>query len=193
MKVHLFRHGEVRARGCIGQRDVPLTPRGWRQSHALARRYRRDGRGRVVYSSDLSRCASLAALLGEDVTLTTALREQAFGAWEGRTWDELGPLTDALWADYVRVRPPGGESFGDLYRRVVDWWSTVGHAEEIVIVAHAGSIRALLCAWLRLDPNVAMRLAPAFASRTLVHLDPAGGVLERFGEVCTGGARRVLR
>jgi alpha-ribazole phosphatase len=50
--------------------------------------------------------------------------------------------------DFVNVRVPNGESFVDLYNRVVDFMTNEFQKDTlkpVVIVAHAGVIRSILC------------------------------------------------
>ncbi len=69
--------------------------------------------------------------------------EQAFGDWEGLSWDEIE--AGDFWDDPVVNAPPGGESFASLYARVAG----LIRGEEAsvdrrarVVVSHAGPIRA---------------------------------------------------
>lgn len=190
-RVHLFRHAEVEGgagRYCRGQADVPLSERGRAQSAAAATWYA--ARFPVpdrVWSSDLSRCRDLAGRFGVPVEATPALREQDMGRWDGRTWEEL-TLADpagtlAWWGDYVEARAPGGESFGEVYARVVRWWEGAAPEGRVVLVVHIGVIRALVCHWLGLGPGEGLRWAPGYATHSRVLLAEAGAVIESFGEV----------
>lgn len=195
--VHVLRHGEVAEftrRVVRGQLDVPLSPRGEEESALLAEWFSaNEPRPDVVYTSDLVRCR----VLGEDVARRTGcelvvdarLREQHMGAWEGRTWAEITAeepaAVTAYWADYQRSRPTHGESFADLENRVASWWRDVetAHAgRRIVVATHIGVIRALVCRWLGVPGDQALRFAPATASHTAVTLGDAGAVVAQFGE-----------
>jgi broad specificity phosphatase PhoE len=74
-----------------------------------------------------------------------------FGEWDGRFWNALereDPDRLKRWMEnWITERVPGGESFTLLSERVRNWYAQclANPAEEIVVVAHAGSIRALLC------------------------------------------------
>lgn len=189
-RVHLIRHAETlqgQVRVCRGQVDVGLSEKGIWQSNLFVERYlERYEKPAVLYSSDLSRCRYLAELLGHPV-LSPQLREQNMGDWEGRSWESLS-ISDpeavrAWWADYVQARPTGGESYAELYARVVHWWAplALNAPPTVVIVSHIGVIRAFLCAWLGLSPDQALRWAPPQASLTEVLLADAGAVIERVG------------
>lgn len=189
-RLHLFRHGEVLGAGdrrCRGQADVALSPRGEAQTAAAAAwfRGRHDPPYRVI-SSDLSRCLRLARAIDPDALALPELREQHMGAWDGRTWADLTASdpagTTAYWDDYVHARPPGGESYGDLYTRVTRWWDAQDLDGRVVLVTHIGVIRALFCHWLGLGPAQALRWAPAYGTHSSVLVADAGAVIERFGE-----------
>jgi alpha-ribazole phosphatase len=48
-------------------------------------------------------------------------------------------------SDFVNVCIPGGESYIDLYDRVVEFFEqNINHAEPTAIVAHGGVLRSLL-------------------------------------------------
>lgn len=188
-RVHLFRHAEVigaHERLCRGHADVGLSERGIAQTAAAAARWR--GPYDRIYTSDLRRCTALATQLASEspCDATSALREQHMGAWDGRSWAELTQAdpagTSAYWNDYVRARPPGGESYGEQYARVVAWWNATQPEGNVAIVTHIGCIRALVCDWLGLGPEQALRLAPAYASHSELLLAEAGAVVVRFGE-----------
>lgn len=188
-RLHLFRHAEVLGaseRRCRGQADVPLSEAGRAHSARAAAWFARThGTPDRVLSSDLSRCLDLARAISPAAEPVPAVREQAMGEWDGRTWADLSTAdpagTTAYWADYVGARPPGGESYGDVYARVVRWWEEQELEGDVVLVTHIGVIRALLCHWLGLGPGQALRWAPPYASYSRVLVAEAGAVIERFG------------
>jgi alpha-ribazole phosphatase len=90
----------------------------------------------------------------------TDFGEQDFGAWTGRTWDEVAPLAPGFWNDPVATAPPGGESYAETCRRVVRRIITLSDQRRdgtIVSVAHAGTIRAALALALDLDFAASIR------------------------------------
>ncbi len=175
----LVRHGActgVEPGTILGQRDPPLAPAAWT-----------DWRGRVqpwavalgpvaVVASDLRRCAEPAAALAADAVRTPALREQDFGAWEGRTWAEL-PADAAPLIDPVAGRAPGGESFAEVWARVTALVPVLPPGPALVI-AHAGSLRALAGLLLGLPPLRALDLAWGHGAACRIdRYAPAAGVL----------------
>lgn len=100
-----------------------------------------------ILSSPAQRCRGLAqacASTGEvvnEVALDPRLLEMDFGDWEGRPWAALPRAQFDRWAgDVAGFRPPGGECFDDLVRRVGAVLTELD--EPHLIVTHAGVIRA---------------------------------------------------
>ena len=155
MKLHLVRHGPaLDADGrAMGHADAPLSPEGIEQVARLVTAWPRTPSR--IWSSDLRRARETAERIGQrwDVApaIDARLREMNFGEWDGRFWNALereDPDRLKHWMEsWVTERVPGGESFTLLSERVRDWCARclADPAEEIVVVAHAGSIRALLC------------------------------------------------
>ena len=85
-----------------------------------------------------SRCRAAAPLVASDL-----IREQNFGAWEGRRWDDID--ASEFWQDPANCSAPEGESFADVVNRTAafldDLRALQGHPPAVV-VAHAGPIRA---------------------------------------------------
>lgn len=92
------------------------------------------------------------------------LREQSYGSWERLTPDEArqrDPKRFAAWFSGRRIAPPAGESLSAVRQRVVACVSEVAecHAgQTVVLVAHVGPIKVLLCTALGLPLSGARRL-----------------------------------
>ena len=161
LTIHLMRHGRTEEETpwrYLGQRDVPLSEAG----RAQARRWAEvlaDVDFAGAWCSDLSRCRETAGLVLADrnleATPQAGLREMALGEWDGLSLEEVKRLYpgqyEARGADLAGFRPPGGESFADLAQRA---WTGLEHIQEaagrlgeanILVVAHAGVNRVLLC------------------------------------------------
>ncbi len=154
----LARHGQtddnldpIRAQGF---RDTPLNATGRRQAHELAERVAGLDIA-SLWTSDLSRAAETAAIVGERIGLTPRpdwrLREGNRGAWEGQLFDDIAredPDGYAAWrrggADF---RFPGGESLREHQERVVAALADIRAAGPLpaLAVCHRGSIRAVMC------------------------------------------------
>ena len=99
-----------------------------------------------------------------------------FGEWDGQTWSEI-EQKDATrfrrWMDdWVTVAPPSGESATDLAARAAAWLTETlaasDSAECIIVVSHAGWIRAALMHLLRRDLARMFDIAVEHARATIV-------------------------
>ena len=137
---------------CYGGTDIAAAPGFEREADRLAARLAPADR---IVSSPLRRCTALAdrprrAASRRPLTLDPRWREIDFGAWEGRPWDAIPrPELDAWAADLMHARPHGGESVAMLAARVAEAIAACPAGERIVVVTHAGPIRAALAAWDR--------------------------------------------
>ncbi|WDU81414.1 MULTISPECIES: histidine phosphatase family protein [Lysinibacillus] len=111
-----------------------------------------DANVKKVYGSDLQRCRQTAAHYFPNASYQAeaSLRETNFGAFEGKTYEEL--KMDAhyrAWIDDpIRTPPPQGEAFDDFMKRVVDGFHYIPKNEDsYYLVVHGGVIRALLVAF----------------------------------------------
>jgi broad specificity phosphatase PhoE len=177
--LYLVRHGRtLDAEGrCIGHCDLEMDPAAAAGLAALAESLAVPPR-RVT--SDLSRArATLAALAEGPHTLEPRLREMDFGEWDGRHWAEIQAQDGRRlrrWMDaWVETPAPGGESFAQVAARTAAWLAEVAAepAEDVLAVAHAGSIRALLCGALGLPLERAFRLRVDHGRVSALELGPA--------------------
>ncbi len=163
-RLYLMRHGEVpqgSERRFFGHTDVNMTPEGVRQMQRL-RDMLRGKDIECLYSSDLTRSKKGAEIIGEGVSLRPLvceeLREINIGVWEGLTTKEIMERCPEDFAqrlkDLVDFRVPGGESFRDLEKRVMEKVGevlSVGKGKTVALVAHGGVNRVILCHALKLD------------------------------------------
>jgi alpha-ribazole phosphatase len=139
----------------------------------------------VMVDSGLLRCGQTlgaieaAGLAAAPALIEPDLQEQDFGHWQGRRWAELDavadPLVRAFWQDPAGVAPPGGESFAALIARVQPVIQRLGHqfeGRDIVVIAHAGTIRAALAIALGLAPRAALSFV--IDPLSLTRLDAVG-------------------
>jgi alpha-ribazole phosphatase len=182
----LLRHGRPDEQGLprfLGQTDLPLAETGRRQSVWWRERLGRIEFSRIV-TSDLSRARETAGIIaGADrqrIEPLAALREVYLGEWENRLFSEVRESTPALWnargRDLGGFRPPGGESFDDLQRRVIpvvrNLLATGGG--NILVVAHAGVNRVILCDILGMPLNRMFSLAQDHGCLNLIETHPSG-------------------
>ncbi len=104
--------------------------------------------------------------------------EQDFGAWTGRTWEEIAPLAPHFWDDPISIAPPDGESFAEMCRRVLRRVVVVSNEQRsgaVIGIAHAGTIRAALALALDLDfaASVRFEIDPVSLTRIDAFVGPS--------------------
>jgi broad specificity phosphatase PhoE len=130
----------------------------------------------AVYTSPLARALetaeAVAAAHGLGPIEVADLREIERGDVEGLEFDRYPVQLQAeLLEKPLSVRFPGGETYGELRTRVCRALDVVveRHAgESVLVVAHAGSIRAALAAWLGIADEAIFRLDQRTASVNVV-------------------------
>jgi alpha-ribazole phosphatase len=154
----LIRHAPVDGpRGVIHGPDAPADVSDAAAFAALRARLPKNA---FAVCSPARRTWETAIALGLDPIQEPDFREQDFGAWTGRRHDdlvtELGAAYRDFWKRPASNRPPGGESFVDQIARA-NAGLAVLRAGNVVLVAHSGTIRAVLGIALDLAPDGALR------------------------------------
>lgn len=181
--IDLLRHGEpVGGNRYRGQTDDPLSEKGWAQMRdAVGDRRPWD----VILSSPLSRCRAfaeeLAARHGLPLAFDERLMEIGFGAWEGRTAedlmrDDVGVLT-RFWNDPLNNTPPGAESLACFRDRVGAAWQDMlarHRGRHVLVVCHAGVIRLCVARALEMPLDRLFRIHVPNAGLTRVRVDMNG-------------------
>lgn len=162
-QIDVIRHGEPvggrRYRG-HGVND-PLTEKGWQQMWGAVADC---SDWQHIASSPLSRCLDFAQQLSKKLkigySVDDRLKEVGFGTWEGLTPDEIiANDIDALkqfYKDPIRNRPEGAEPLASFSSRVWDAYEDISRKhvnEKVLIVGHAGVIRAITANILGMDLN----------------------------------------
>ncbi|MDH5528156.1 MAG: histidine phosphatase family protein [Nitrospirota bacterium] len=181
----LIRHGQSEGAGTLsGHSDPPLSAAGHLQAVDASRALERVPLV-AVYSSDLARARDTARAVAAPHTLSeqleSDLRERHFGAWEGMRAAELHAADpDAvtrLWSD-PEFAPPQGEAFAAVVRRVnrARHAITRRHAGfPVVLVTHAGVLRAVLADLLGLSVAASMQLELATGHAVVMQTFADGG------------------
>lgn len=167
----------------IGQLDLPLNAEGIRQAQHLQKVLARTDIG-TVYCSDLCRSRQTAEIAVANRTISIMprqdLREINMGDWEGRTFTDIVRCFPTEFkergADIGYYRVPGGESFADCGKRVHAAFydiiaSTTGN---VLIVAHAGVNRLLLCHILGIPLANLFKIAQDYGCLNVLHSSSAG-------------------
>ncbi len=197
--IYLLRHGQIQTGDqfrLVGQRDLPLTELGQRQA-AWWRRELAGVAWQGVYSSDLSRTRHFAAIVAgvepEQVTALAELREILLGQWEGLSRAELEERFPAQWEERGRniagYRPAGGESFVDVQKRALPALRRIAaaHTGDVLVTAHAGVNRVVLCGLLDIDLNDLFELQQDYACLNLIATSDHGLKVKSMNLPC--GAR----
>lgn len=194
--LYYIRHGETawNAEGRFqGSRDIPLNEKGRKQARAAGEILRelivRDARephhfgyassplGRARTTMDLLRGA--LGLPSDGYAVEPRLREIGWGDWEGLTVPEMeahDPATFAARAkDRWHVTAPRGETYAQVTERVRAWHGET--AGDAVVVAHGGTMRALMVALGIASPHEA---ADARVDQGVVYAF-AGGTMTKYG------------
>lgn len=187
----IARHGETdwnRARRWQGHADRPLSERGRAQAAELAERLR-DFPLDAVYASDLARARdtafAVAALQGLPVTESAPLREVDTGSWTGLTRPEARerfPEAFARWTEHGEPGWEDGESYDELTARVVPAVVAIGDAHpggRVLLVAHAGVVRAVHAHVLGVEPAAYRKLRPVEPNARLSGVCVQAGELTR--------------
>jgi alpha-ribazole phosphatase len=192
----LVRHGDTESNSrerYWGHSDVKLSGAGLEQADKLRDRLATE-KIDVIYTSDLERAWLTAKIIAQkhqlEVTVCPELREFNFGVVEGLTFDEISRLHPELaefWASQnPKLRFPGGESLGDLRRRVNRFRQRLEKhtpEETVLIVAHAGALRILLCQLLGIGQHHWRQLRLNLASLSIVETHPERTVLSLLNDV----------
>lgn len=184
-RIFLLRHGDTGLGGrYIGSSDVPISEKGGRQLAELAPEIAAQDFD-LVLVSPLRRCLQSLDILGLAGEVCPLLREIDFGRWEGRNFAEIStedPELAAQWAAGRNFSFPEGESIASFQERIrlVAARLYREDASRILILAHGGVVRFLLCQLLgiSLDNYLLFDVAPGRLTELCLHSQ--GAVLRRF-------------
>lgn len=184
LQINWIRHLPVENKGrYIGHTDIPaIIP------HEVANLAVPLPENALWFASPLMRAVDSAHWLRQSVQgdiaplkIAPELMEQNFGVWENKTYDEVWSKEENShdWQKPALIKPVGGESFADVCARVDGWIENILKevgAKKLIVVAHAGTIRAALRHALNLIPEQALNFAIDYGSITQVEyfLDGSG-------------------
>ncbi len=187
-ELYFLRHGATGLQGrYIGATDAPLSAQGREQVHKTGLLL---GEKEVtkIFCSPLLRCRqSLAELkLTGTSQFSELLREIDFGRWEGKNFTEIvhsdPQLVDSWVAAPLNFCFPGGESLQSFTHRITLFITELKSVVEdtLLVVAHGGVIRHLLCLLLDLPVEKYLLFDVEPGSFCSIRLYPEGGVLTGF-------------
>jgi broad specificity phosphatase PhoE len=131
-------------RGSFFPADEPLDEHGKVSAAAMAGLPNAD---RWLTAPE-SRARQTAEALGFVATVESALRDCDYGAWRGRSFDDIHvrePEAVASWLNDPAAAPHAGESVLSLMQRVAHWLlGEQAHHRRSIVVTHSAIIRAAI-------------------------------------------------
>ncbi|MEW6189056.1 MAG: histidine phosphatase family protein [Actinomycetota bacterium] len=196
LRVFLIRHGETQwnvESKYLGSTDLGLTERGKHQTLVLARRLRGESLNSIYSGSSkraLTTAQAIADIHGLEIKVLPQLNEINYGEWEGLTYDEINrdyPRFMERWTAGEEGLPPGGESLSSFKSRVSEGLQRVigENAEgKVVMVTHAGPIRAIICEILGLDFSNFWKIKQDSAALNIIDFYDKGGIISLLNDTC---------
>lgn len=190
-RTFIARHGETvfnAVRRMQGDSlDTPLTRTGFAQADRMGRELDRWLGGHAplgLWSSPSGRALQTMAIIAEHIGLDwhsarhdPRLQEINVGEWAGRTYAEIiaeqGEIVDGK-AGLFTVRPPGGEWFDDIARRLSHWIDDArSDRGDRLVIMHGMSSRVLrgLLLDLPVDPQWQAPVAESLPQGTMVMIE----------------------
>jgi broad specificity phosphatase PhoE len=170
-RIFIARHGETvfnaAARMQGNAVDTPLTRTGFAQADRMGSElavFLGTRQALHLYSSPAGRALQTLAIMAEhieadwhDTVHDQRLEEINVGSWEKRYYADViaeqGEIMDRT-AGLFSVRPPGGEWYDDIARRLQNWIDETAHIRgDRLVVMHGISSRVLRGLLLGLDPH----------------------------------------
>lgn len=166
INIFLVRHGETtwnRKNTYQGSTNVPLNERGLKQAILCAKALK-DHQFSKILTSDLSRALTTATTIAQyhpkaEFIVDIRLREINFGDWEGLTYEQISEkwpgMIEEMYANSANLQLPNGESFVQMQDRawlaIKDGLKNLNDGDNILIVCHGGTNRALICKALNMS------------------------------------------
>jgi alpha-ribazole phosphatase len=195
-RILLVRHGETEANSSErywGKTDVALGPVGIRQAEQVRDRLAMEKIDHA-YSSELKRAMTtaytIASIHNLPVTACPEIREVDFGKMEGLKFAEINKQYPEVARKWIERSPdlqyPGGESLAQLEDRVGQFKARlVRHtgSETVLVVAHAGVLRTLICQLLEMDYRHRWNIRLSLASLSIIDTYPEVNILSLLNDV----------
>ena len=165
LRIYFLRHGQtLQSREnhfCGSGLNPDLTAEGLQMAHCFADSYR-DTQWQAIYASPLTRAVNTANCVSTQTKLKLKLsddiKEISFGAWEGKTADEVNK---EFHDDYIRwmadpawCPPTNGETATAIAERGMRFIAQIREevpSGNVLVVSHKATIRIILCSLLGID------------------------------------------
>lgn len=136
-----------------------------------------------IYTSDLGRALETTGIIAArqpksvPVLPMPDLRECNYGLWEGLTYEEISERFAEDWQAWLRGdrigSPTGGEDFLSLQRRAGRVFDAAAREGKTVLIsAHRGPLRGILCHALGLEPTFRSRFFMTNCSLSALECHP---------------------
>jgi broad specificity phosphatase PhoE len=197
-RILLIRHGETdynKEHVLQGWLQNPLNKNGIEQTKKLANRLKKE-KIDVIYTSQLKRAVMtgeiIAKKLKKKIRKTTELNERYFGDLEGQKEKDVSLRYPEFWKRFravkedTSVRPPGGESTEQMYKRVTGFVKKIldrHKGKTILITAHGGVNQCLLAYFLKMPLNNRRVLKQENACINEIRIQKGIVRLHRFNDV----------
>lgn len=206
-RIYLVRHGQVVNHHEFrynGHYDVDITDEGVSQMNRLSDFLAENDHGEkveAVYSSDLQRSVKgaeiIGARLGVEPVLTADLREINLGRWDGLTREEgasrFPDEAHITFQDLATTRITGGENFEDVRARALPAFEGIvkkHSGSSVVIVAHGGVNRVILCHVMGLDYKNFFTMEQEYGCLNVIEIFPDDVMMVK---LLNGGPNQSLK
>ncbi|MDO5977679.1 alpha-ribazole phosphatase [Flavivirga spongiicola] len=186
MEIYIIRHTtpNIEKGVCYGQTDLNLVDTYLEEFKTIKQQIP-NSKKCTIKSSPLKRCALLANHLGSPVLFDDRLKELDFGDWEMKPWNDISEEILNPWMeDFVYTRVPNGESYIDLASRINSFFEDIikSHDKQpLIIVSHAGPIRAFLSSVLNISLEKSFRIKIQYGD--VFHLKKEDNSLKLISEI----------
>lgn len=171
--IYICRHGDTAwspIRRLAGRTDIALSPEGEATARQVGVRLAGVAFDRV-WASPLVRARRTAELAGFTAAIDPRLVEMNFGAYEGRTIQEIRVERPGF--TYLGDGCPDGETAADLARRIDPVLAELRDlAGTTLIVAHSVLLRVLAARYLGLAPEHGRNFMMAPGGISILDYDP---------------------
>lgn len=187
--IYLVRHGEPEAgytKRYLRRLNPGLSQFGREQASRITDRLCPLAPRRII-ASPLRRAADtaeiIAAACGIPMETNNLLLEINFGKLEGLTFKEASAIYPGATGSWQALSGdfsfPGGENFADFTLRASRMADQVRacREENVVLVAHGGILRGILCNLLAVEADGPLRFRLAYAALTMLEMDSGGGAV----------------
>ncbi len=155
--IYLVRHAqsEFNEKGIFqGSLDSDLTPLGYVQARMVGVFFENKGIKRIISSPQrraLKTALTIGDILGMDVEVDERIKEISFGELEGKRFvdllEEMGDVLRRWLKDPLNNPLPTQEPMEEFSKRISSFLEDISKSKEdsVVVVAHGGTLHALIC------------------------------------------------